>query len=903
MDSVPTSPPSQPWSADSAPAAAAPADSGGVAWPDVPADADVPALWRHVARTTARGLHEAGLALRDAVLLVPFAALLEPARRAWAEQGGWMPRIETVSTLAASLGPPAPVALGHDGVLDRLQARALLRSQPWAVDGGRKVGAPLAHLAGLLADAAGELAVSARQLPPPLRTTAWAKARQLIGETPPAGAPGALEAVLRRVALEWAAAEVPAEREPLFDFRPSAWVVVILGGEDPGASRLVQTGSAPVFSIRADPPDAHPFSTLQPTRRPARWLCADEEEEAWLAAEQVMDAVNSGRTPVALVTLDRAVARRVRAHLDRAGVPVADETGWRLSASAAASRVMALLQAAEAPAGAARQDALLSWLKCTHEGASFPTPAGLLALESQWRGLKTRLAPDVQAAAQACEREALRTLAPLQTPGPAPLAVWLQRLAQADGDGGPQGDDPAVRRALRWDDDDPAWRDLAAGITLTLAEFRDWVDQALEAAVLEPDRPSAACVVFTPLARAVGRPFAQVVVPGADDRQLAGPNRPLGLWNEAHRSALGLQDREVSLRRQRQALAQLLRHPAVSLLRRREDLQGPCGPSPWVLWLAAEAQSAGVALPPEADWQRPVQPQSPQPVLPPLPTAPQHLPLALSASRVEALRNCPYQFFVRVALGLKDPEELDDAADKRDYGTWLHAALEIFHARGLDDPESTFEDGVQRLRVAADEATRQLGLEPAALLSYAASAETFWPDYLRWWRGRQATGWRFEAGEWSVSADCPPLAPSRLTGQIDRVDVHRDGRVAVIDFKTGSSDGLKRKLKDPLEDTQLVFYAAMLRAQRPQAGPIEALYLALDEPKAPVEVPHPDVEADVEQVLAGLSDDLAALRAGAPWPALGQAVVCERCEARGLCRRDHWAEPAQPVGGPAPEAG
>jgi ATP-dependent helicase/nuclease subunit B len=605
---------------------------------------------------------------------------------------------------------------------------------------------------------------------------------------------------------------------------------------------------------------------------------------------------------VALVTLDRAVARRVRAHLDRAGVLVADETGWRLSASAAASRLMALVQAAEAPPGAARQDALLAWLKCTHEGAQFPMPRGLLALESHWRGLKTRLPPDVQAAAQACEREALKRLAPLQAPGPAPLADWLQRLAQADGDGGPQGDDPAVRRALRWDEDDPAWTALAEGVTLTLAEFRDWVDQALEAAVLEPARPSAAPVVFTPLARAVGRPFAQVIVPGADDRQLSGPTRPLGLWTEAQRRALGLEDRQTALQRQRLALAQLLRHPAVSLLRRREDLQGPCGPSPWVLWMASEAQSAGLALPTEVDWTRPVHPEPSQTVLPPLPTAPGHLPQALSASRVEALRNCPYQFFVRVALGLKDAEELEDAADKRDYGTWLHAALEIFHARGLDDPTSTFDAGVQQLRAAADEAAARLALEPSALLAYAASADTFWPEYLRWWRGRQAAGWRFEAGEWSVSAECPPLAPSRLSGQIDRVDVHRDGRVAVIDFKTGSSDGLKRKLKDPLEDTQLVFYAAMLRAQRPHAGPIEALYLALDEPKAPVEVPHPDVETDVEQVLAGLSADLAALRAGAPWPALGQAVVCERCEARGLCRRDHWAEPAQPVRGPTSEA-
>jgi ATP-dependent helicase/nuclease subunit B len=42
-----------------------------------------------------------------------------------------------------------------------------------------------------------------------------------------------------------------------------------------------------------------------------------------------------------------------------------------------------------------------------------------------------------------------------------------------------------------------------------------------------------------------------------------------------------------------------------------------------------------------------------------------------------------------------------------------------------------------------------------------------------------------------------------------------------------------------------------------------------------------------------LSEHLAAERVrieqGAPLPALGEGTVCEVCEARGLCRRDHWS--------------
>jgi len=111
----------------------------------------------------------------------------------------------------------------------------------------------------------------------------------------------------------------------------------------------------------------------------------------------------------------------------------------------------------------------------------------------------------------------------------------------------------------------------------------------------------------------------------------------------------------------------------------------------------------------------------------------------------------------------------------------------------------------------------------------------------------------------------------------------------VIDYKTGAAQQLKNKVAEPLEDTQLAFYAALLRAQG--GGPISAAYVALDDRDAPVVIEHPEVEATAQAMLAGLGLELARLRAGAPLAALGEGRVCEVCEARGLCRRDHWAEP------------
>ena len=51
-----------------------------------------------------------------------------------------------------------------------------------------------------------------------------------------------------------------------------------------------------------------------------------------------------------------------------------------------------------------------------------------------------------------------------------------------------------------------------------------------------------------------------------------------------------------------------------------------------------------------------------------------------------------------------------------------------------------------------------------------------------------------------------------------------------------------------------------------------------------------------ERLLEGLAQDLARLREGAPLPALGEGAACEHCSARGLCRRDHWAEAGRPDG-------
>ena len=81
------------------------------------------------------------------------------------------------------------------------------------------------------------------------------------------------------------------------------------------------------------------------------------------------------------------------------------------------------------------------------------------------------------------------------------------------------------------------------------------------------------------------------------------------------------------------------------------------------------------------------------------------------------------------------------------------------------------------------------------------------------------------------------------------------------------------------------FYAALLGGGEDLA----AAYLALDDANAPREIAHPDVHRSAAALLHGLGQEWQRLQQGAALPALGEGRVCETCEARGLCRRDHWS--------------
>jgi ATP-dependent helicase/nuclease subunit B len=253
------------------------------------------------------------------------------------------------------------------------------------------------------------------------------------------------------------------------------------------------------------------------------------------------------------------------------------------------------------------------------------------------------------------------------------------------------------------------------------------------------------------------------------------------------------------------------------------------------------------------------------------------------------LRACPYRFFALSVLGLREADELDDAVDKRDYGTWLHAVLDHFHrTRDIQHDDSA------ALHDAADRITAESGLDAARLLPFRAGFENLVPAYLVWLHARDRADLHWTCGEHSAERVPPELAGVGLRGRIDRIDAGA-GLTELIDYKAGSVQRLKGQLRNRFEDTQLAFYALLMHADEGDPAAIQASYLALDDPSAPLALAHPDVAGSAQALLRGLADDLRRLREGAGLAALGEGTACDHCQARGLCRRDHWAagEPVQ----------
>ncbi len=261
---------------------------------------------------------------------------------------------------------------------------------------------------------------------------------------------------------------------------------------------------------------------------------------------------------------------------------------------------------------------------------------------------------------------------------------------------------------------------------------------------------------------------------------------------DALRSRLGLPDNDARLARDVYATCVLLatREECAFVTGRRARSGDPLVPSRIAFQVPREEVARRV---------RRFLPRGARPELAAVVEEPAPPPLATRANapRVERMSvtsfrrflESPYLFYLEQVLRLKTRDDRDRELTPLRFGTFAHDVLQAFgesdaaDSRAADAIEDFLVESAEklaRLRFGAEpQPTVALQLEQLKYRFRRVAAVQAW---------RRAEGWRILRAEWSPADGHPFVVDGEamlLTGKIDRLDAHDDGRWAVLDYKTG----------------------------------------------------------------------------------------------------------------------
>ncbi len=590
---------------------------------------------------------------------------------------------------------------------------------------------------------------------------------------------------------------------------------------------------------------------------------ATAEEEALAIAVALRETAEHPHQTAALVTPDRALARRVAAALERWSVPVDDSGGDSLAETPAG--VFARL-AAKAALGGTEPVTLLALLKhplmrlgrdaggwrdavAALECALLRGPrpqrgtAGLARALTQLRlslaapnvihrrDPRQRLSTDQLDQAEALIGALAAALAPLEslTPTPAPqsFARLLERhracldLLGADDTGA-----LPLAVALGGRDLIRAFEEMldtehTATFLMPLADYTELFRTSIaDRVVRKPELPGVRIRIFGPLEarlQQVDRIVLGGLIEGVwppeprSDPWLSRPMRhALGLDLPERRIGLSAHDftqalgaRDVFLTRP----AKLAGAPTV-MSRFLQRIAALAGENAW-----RDARARGetyLHLARHLDHPASVTPEKRPEPRPPRDARPQQL----SVTAIEDWLRDPYTIYARYILKLPVLDAIDTPPGARDRGTVIHQAVGDFTATFA----TAFPDhAVQELTA--------LGAAGFARLDAFPEARAFWwPRFLRiadwfaaWDRGRRAHLKTLHAEIDGRIAIPVGERIFTLTARADRIEQLADGRFAILDYKTGSKR-TEKQVRTGLAP-QLTLEAAILRQKGFKAIP------------------------------------------------------------------------------------
>ncbi|MFC1467160.1 PD-(D/E)XK nuclease family protein, partial [Verrucomicrobiota bacterium] len=166
----------------------------------------------------------------------------------------------------------------------------------------------------------------------------------------------------------------------------------------------------------------------------------------------------------------------------------------------------------------------------------------------------------------------------------------------------------------------------------------------------------------------------------------------------------------------------------------------------------------------------------------------EHKPKVSVTSFKEYL-SCPFRYYLNRVLGMGnviDPRKQE--MDARDFGNVIHHALERFALEGPKTSQDPAEIAAFVVEAADKEMRALYGVaRSAALIIQQDVVHQRLKKFAEVQAGLTADGWSIEHAEYRVE-DHRMFPGFKLTGIIDRIDRHEDGRVRVIDYKTFDKD-------------------------------------------------------------------------------------------------------------------
>jgi ATP-dependent helicase/nuclease subunit B len=550
--------------------------------------------------------------------------------------------------------------------------------------------------------------------------------------------------------------------------------------------------------------------------------CADPGEEALAIALALRDSLEAEGRTAALVTPDRNLARRVAAEMRRWGVTIDDSAGRPLAHTGAGGFLCLVAEAAESDFAPVPLLALLKhpFARRGRDSAEFrrqaraldrwclrgPRPdAGLAGIA---RAIAAALAQprNAEIAAPLAELarwwdEVAACLAPLESLF-AHREVTLDRLLEAH---------VAAAEALACDEQANcilwAERDGEAA-----AAFVSALKLASEG--LPPAEPDAWPALFRALAMGVPvrAPFSHprlailgplearlqrydlTVLGGLNEGSWPGGPGSDPWFSRPMRASLGLEQPERAIGLAAHDFASLAAAPRVLMTRALKADGAPTLPARWLQRLEQLTRGLGLSLAPATDYAAMARAMMDVPPAPrlarPAPVPPREArPRRLSVTEIETWLRDPYAIYARHVLKLRPLDPLDAAIGPMERGNALHKALELFVARF---PGALPDDAALELARIADGVFAEAGIPKAAL---AVWRPRFFGAAHAFVAFEQARRGQIAASHLEIRGSRVFPAPGgdfTLTGVADRIDLGKDGKAAILDYKSGRIPSAKQ---------------------------------------------------------------------------------------------------------------